>query len=84
MVGQPRPSSPILVADADPDTCQTVRAQLQQAGYSTECAASGEEAPRDREEGEARAVHREDARAIPGLVEGLREDTYPCHDREGA
>jgi DNA-binding NarL/FixJ family response regulator len=44
LVGQPRPSSPILVVDADPETCEVVRSQLERAGYSTACAESGEQA----------------------------------------
>jgi DNA-binding NarL/FixJ family response regulator len=44
LVGQPRPSSPILVVDADPETCQLVRAQLERAGYTTACAETGEDA----------------------------------------
>ena len=44
MIGQPRPSSPVLVVDDDPETCTGLAAPLERAGYATVCAASGEEA----------------------------------------
>ena len=44
MVGEPRPSSPILVVDGDPETSAAVRADLERAGYSTARAETGEDA----------------------------------------
>jgi DNA-binding NarL/FixJ family response regulator len=44
LVGQPRPSSPILVVDDDAATCSGLVAPLERAGYSTICAETGEEA----------------------------------------
>ncbi|MDQ3823066.1 MAG: response regulator transcription factor [Actinomycetota bacterium] len=44
MIGQPRPSSPILVVDDDAATCAGLVEQLERDGYSVTCAASGEEA----------------------------------------
>ena len=43
MIGQPRPSSPILVVD-DADSSADVVAQLERAGYVTVTAGTGEEA----------------------------------------
>jgi DNA-binding NarL/FixJ family response regulator len=44
MDGPPRPSSPILVVDADAETCAGLVPQLERSGYTTICAESGEEA----------------------------------------
>ena len=44
MIGQPRPSSPVLVVDGDPNTCAGLVGPLERAGYTIACAGTGEEA----------------------------------------
>ena len=44
VTGQPRPRTPILVVDDDPETCAGLRRRLEESGYAVSCAASGEEA----------------------------------------
>ena len=44
VIGQPRPSSPILVVDGDGETCAGLVEPLARAGYTTVCAETGEEA----------------------------------------
>jgi two-component system, OmpR family, response regulator len=44
LIGQPRPSSPILVVDGDTETCAALVSPLERAGYRTVCAETGEAA----------------------------------------
>lgn len=65
LVGQPRPSSPILVADDDSEACGGVVAQLRRAGYATITAETGEHAL-ELAQGEAPALVLLEIR-LPGI-----------------